>query len=159
MSDQNSTKPQMENAPIFRLQKMYLKDLSFESPHSPQVFMGQQVNPKVDINLALNKKKLDDDHHEVAISITANVNDASGKTLFVVEVEHAGVFMLKNIPDEHIHTVLMVECPALLFPFTRQIVSQLSVDGGFTPFLMEPVNFFALYENAKRQGKDEQQKQ
>ncbi|HEX9714810.1 MAG TPA: protein-export chaperone SecB, partial [Desulfurivibrionaceae bacterium] len=92
------------------------------------------------------------------LAITAKVtNSQTEKTLFIIEVEHAGVFLLKNIPEEHLPPVLSVECASLLFPFTRQIISQVSVDGGFIPFLMEPINFHALYENSKRQKAAEQQ--
>lgn len=148
-----------ENAPVFRLQKFYVKDLSFENPNAPEVFKVGQAKPKVDINLSLKNKKLDEDHHEVVLSINATiVNEDDGKTLFIVEIDHAGIFLLKNIPQEHLHMVLMVDCPALMFPFTRQILCQLTIDGGFTPFLMEPVNFLALYENAKKNKQDEGQK-
>lgn len=154
MSEQNEQSEQnaQEQQPVFRLQKMYLKDLSFENPNAPDVFLGKG-EPKVDVNLSLKQRKLETpDHYEVILAITANVtNSQTEKTLFVIEVEHAGVFLLKNIPEEHIAPILSVECPSLLFPFTRQIISQASVDGGFIPFLMEPVNFMGLYENSRRQ--------
>ena len=73
------------------------------------------------------------------------------KVMFILEIEHGAVFMLKNIPEEHLAMVLGVDCPTLLFPFTRQLVSQTSVDGGFMPFLMEPINFMALFQNARKQ--------
>ena len=157
MAEQNEAK---QEQPVFRLQKMYIKDLSFESPHAPQIFLARNQEPKVDFNLKVNSKKMDDDHWEVAISVTTKVMDknASDTMMFIVELEHAGVFLLKNIPDEHVQRVLAVDCPLMLFPFTRQIVSQVSVDGGFMPFLMEPINFIALYENALRQ-QSEQKKQ
>jgi preprotein translocase subunit SecB len=150
MSEQNEQSGQEQ--PVFRLQKMYVKDLSFENPNAPDVFLGKG-EPKVDVNLSLKQRKLETpDHYEVILAITANVtNSQSEKTLFVIEVEHAGLFLLKNIPAEHITPILSVECPSLLFPFTRQIISQASVDGGFIPFLMEPVNFMGLYENSRRQ--------
>ena len=115
----------------------------------------------MDVNLALKNKKLQGaDHWEVSIAITATITNAkTNKTLFIIEVEHAGAFLLKNIPEEHLSAVLAVECPALLFPFTRQIISQASVDGGFIPFLMEPVNFHALYENSKKKKEAAQQQQ
>lgn len=145
-----------EEVPVFRMQKMYIKDLSFENPNAPGVFMSQGQEPKVDFNLQLGNKKIDDDHWEVTIGITAKVMDKKGEDalMFVAEVEHAAIFLLKNIPAEHINRVLAVDCPLMLFPFTRQITSQLSVDGGFMPFLMEPINFVALYENAQRKDKD-----
>lgn len=139
--------------PEFRMQKMYIKDLSFENPFAPEVFITpQKSEPKVELNLNLNNKKVDDDHWEVALHITAKVvSQDDEKAMFVLEVEHAAVFLLKNIPAEHLDMVLKVDCPTLLFPFTRQIVSQVSIDGGFTPFLMEPINFMALFQNAKKQ--------
>lgn len=163
MSEQNSENNQQQDqaeAPIFRLQKMYIKDLSFENPNAPDVFKAQQATPKVDVNMGLKNKKLDDDHYEVVLSITANVtNGADDKTLFIVEIEHGGVFMLKNIPAEHMQMVLAVDCPTMLFPFTRQIMSQLTVDGGFVPFLLEPVNFLGLYQNAQQTNAEGQQSQ
>jgi preprotein translocase subunit SecB len=145
-------KQQQEN-PMFRMQKMYIKDLSFESPNAPGIFLAQGQEPKVDFNLQLGNKKIDDDHFEVTISITAKILDqkADDTVMFVVELEHAAVFLLKNIPTEHMQRVMAVDCPLMLFPFTRQIASQVSVDGGFMPFLMEPINFVALYENAQQE--------
>ena len=138
--------------PEFRMQKMYIKDLSFENPNVPEVFMTQGSEPKVELNLQLKNKKIDDTHWEVALEITAKVSvDNGAKTLFVLELEHAAIFLLKNIPEEHMPMVLGVDCPTLLFPFTRQLASQVSTDGGFAPFLMEPVNFMGLYQNSKKQ--------
>ena len=135
------------------MQKMYIKDLSFESPNTPGIFLAQGQEPKVDFNLQLGNTKIDDDHYEVTISITAKILDqkSDDTVMFVVELEHAAVFLLKNIPAEHLQRVMAVDCPLMLFPFTRQIASQISVDGGFMPFLMEPINFVALYENAQQE--------
>ncbi len=143
--------------PEFRMQKMYIKDLSFENPNAPQVFITPQKNdPAVDVNLQLNNKKIDDDHWEVSLQITAKITSKEDDTvMFILEVEHASVFLMKNIPEEHITMLLGVDCPTLLFPFTRQIVSQVSIDGGFVPFLMEPVNFMALYQNAQKKKEEE----
>ncbi len=143
-------------APQFRMQKMYVKDLSFENPNAPEIYFAQsEKQPEVDVNLQLNHKQVDDDHYEVCIEITAKiVNKDQNKTLFILELEHAAVFLLKNIPEEHLKMVLAVDCPTLLFPFTRQIASQVSVDGGFVPFLMEPINFMGLYQNSLK--KEEQ---
>ncbi len=142
-----------QEAPVFRMQKMYIKDLSFESPNAPGVFLAQGQEPKVDFNLQLGNKKIDDDHYEVTLSMTAKILDqkADDTVLFVIELEHAAVFLLKNIPAEHLQRVMAVDCPLMLFPFTRQIASQISVDGGFMPFLMEPINFIALFENAQKE--------
>ena len=151
-----NTGNQTEAKPEFRMQKMYIKDLSFENPNAPQVFTDRQKNdPAVEVNLQLNNKQIDADHWEVALQITAKVSSKEdSKVLFIMEIEHAAIFMLKNIPDEHMAMLLGVDCPTLLFPFTRQIVSQVSIDGGFVPFLMEPVNFMALFQNAQKKKED-----
>ncbi len=145
-----------EELPVFRMQKMYVKDLSFESPNAPGIFLARNQEPKVDFNLKLSNQKVDDDHFEVTINMTAKVLDknADDTVMFIIEIEHAAVFLLKNIPAEHLERVMAVDCPLMLFPFTRQIASQLSVDGGFMPFLMEPINFVALYENSQQEKKD-----
>ncbi|PIE58060.1 MAG: protein-export chaperone SecB [Desulfobulbus propionicus] len=141
-----------QETPVFRMQKMYTKDFSFESPNAPQVFLERNQEPKVDFNLQVKNKKIDDEHYEVSMVITAKVMDKKNddRVLFIMEIEHAALFFLKNIPEEHLARVMGVDCPLMLFPFTRQIVSQASVDGGFMPFLMEPINFVALFDNAQK---------
>ncbi len=161
MAEENQNNNQegqnQQDNPVFRLQKLYLKDLSFENPNAPQVFMEKQ-EPHVEINLEVKHRALESDNWEVTISVTGTVkNGKEGNTMFIIEVEHAGVFLLKNIPEENVNMALSVDCPTLMFPFTRQIMSQVSVDGGFMPFLMEPVNFMALYQQRQQQKKKEEQ--
>lgn len=141
-----------QNAPVFRMQKMYIKDLSFENPNAPKIFLVRDQEPKVDLNLQVNSRKIDEEHWEVSLAVTVKMTDKNkdDQVMFIVEIEHAGVFLLKNIPEEHIQRVLGIDCPLMLFPFTRQIVSQTAVDGGFMPFLMEPINFMGLYESSKQ---------
>lgn len=159
MTDQNTDQQANAEAPVFRLQKMYVKDLSFENPNAPEVFTVRQSEPKVEVNLGLKNARIEGDGlYEVAISITAKVTQGEdAKTLFLVEIEHAAVFTIKNIPEQHIPAILAVDCPSMMFPYTRQIISQLTVDGGFVPFLMEPVNFLALYQNQQRQAASQEQ--
>lgn len=151
-------KEKTKENPVFRMQKMYTKDLSFENPNAPSVYITpQKQEPVVEVNLKLDNNKIDDDHWEVAVFITAKISTKDdNKVMFILEIEHAGVFLLKNIPEEHLQMILGVDCPTLLFPFTRQIVSQVSTDGGFAPFLMEPVNFMALFQNAKKNKEEKQ---
>ena len=152
-----TSKPEEKNAaanPEFRMVKMFIKDLSFENPNSPDIFLlPQKSEPKVEVNLQMKNKKVSDDHWEVSLGITAKIiaKGETEKVMFILEIEHGAVFLLKNIPEEHINMVLAVDCPTLLFPFTRQIVSQVSVDGGFIPFMMEPINFLGIYQNSKKQ--------
>ena len=154
MSEEKKNEQQGEDLPAFRMQKMFIKDLSFENPNAPGVFLEQDANPRVDINLHVKNQKLDDSNWEVSLSITASFKGKEDKTIFIIEIEHAGIFMIRNIPEEHMPALLAVECPTLLFPFTRQVMSQLAVDGGFMPFLMEPVNFMALFQNQQKQAQE-----
>jgi len=151
----SETKQPQDNQPVFRMQKMYIKDLSFENPNAPAVFLAKNQAPKVEFNLQLNNRRVDEEHWEVSLGITAKVVDGGNddQVMFLVEVEHAGVFLLRNIPEEHVERVLAVDCPLMLFPFTRQVVSNISVEGGFMPFLMDPINFVALYENSRKQAR------
>ena len=154
MAEKNNAKK--ENMPVFRLEKLYLKDLSFESPNTPEVFFLQDQEPKVEMNLKMTNKKVDDKHWEICLEISATITDTkSDKTLMIVEVEHAAAFLMENIPEEHIEQVLHVDCPTILFPYTRQIISQVTVDGGFMPFLMEPINFPALYQSKKQKAQEQ----
>ncbi len=158
MADEQNGNGAADESPVFRMQKMYIKDFSFENPNAPAVFQAPNQEPKVEVNLKLNNRKLDDDHWEIALQIMAKIVDKNNndKTMFIMEIEHAAAFLMKNIPEEHQEMVLGVDCPTLLFPFTRQIVSQMSVDGGFIPFLMEPINFMALYQNSKQEAAQQQ---
>lgn len=152
MSEENSEQQATgDNAPVFKMQKMYLKDLSFENPNAPVIYKEQNLSPNIEVKLEVRKNQLDELNWEVSLAITASLKTTDEKTVFIIELEHAGIFFLKNIPAEYLEGVLAVECPTLLFPFTRQIMSQLAVDGGFMPFLMDPVNFAGLFQNAQAQ--------
>ena len=141
--------------PIFRLQRIYVKDISFENPNSPEIFDRSGTQPKVTMNLAMSNRKINDELWEVALKVTAETRDIeSDKLLFEVEVEHAALFYMKNIPEQHMAMVLAVDCPTIILPYTRQVISQLTVDGGFMPFLLEPVNFRGLFENQIKKAED-----
>lgn len=152
MTEQTNEGAQAQQQPVFRLQKMYIKDLSYENPEAPDIFLAKG-EPKIDVSLGLKHRKVEmEDHYEVTLAITAKATSSeSEKTIFIVEVEHAGLFLLKNIPEEHLLAVLSVECASLLFPFTRQIIGQVSADGGFIPFMMEPINFHVLFQESLKQ--------
>jgi len=112
----------------------------------------------VDMKLKLTNKKLDENHWEACLEISATIKDTkSDKVMFIVEIEHAGAFLLQNVPEEYLQQVLHVDCPTIIFPYTRQLVSQASVDGGFMPFLMEPMNFAGMYQSKMQQNKPGQQ--
>jgi len=140
------------NAPAFGVQKIYVKDISFESPNAPEIFAMPDSMPKIEMNLAMEHRQVDVEHWEVALKVSAKAYDSkSKKLLFEIEVEHAALFFMKNIPEEHMPIVTSIDCPTIIFPYTRQLISQLTVDGGFMPLLLEPVNFAAAYENSRKQ--------
>ena len=161
MSEQNSAANiNPDDMPVFRLQKLYVKDLSFESPNAPECFFIPDAEPNAEMKLKLTNKKVDEGHWEVCLEVQATVKDTkSDKIMFIIEIEHAGAFFMQNIPEEHLQQVLLVDCPTILFPYTRQVATQASVDGGFMPFLMEPVNFMGMYQNKMQQQQKQQEHQ
>jgi len=134
----------------FRLQKVFVKDLSFSNPSAPEVFLQKQ-KPYVDVKIGRSDRQLPDDHSFVTISANVTVKDGrDGETIYSIAAELSGVFLVKNLPAKDLPLILEVECPNILFPYLRQAVSQVSTDGGFTPFLLEPFNFMTLYQQEKR---------
>ncbi|OSM06787.1 protein-export chaperone SecB [Magnetofaba australis] len=140
-----------QEPPVFHVAKLYLKDLSFESPNAPDAF-GETGEPKAEFNLDTKAARKSDDHYEVTLQVTVTVKDASGeKTMFLAEVVYAGLFLIKNIPEQHLPMVLGIECPNILFPYLRQLVSSVVQDGGFKPMVLDPINFAALFQQAQQQ--------
>lgn len=127
----------------FIIQKIYLKDVSFETPNSPVIFT-QKWEPKVEFNLASNAEALDNGLFEVALKVTVTVK-LEDKTAYLVEVTQAGVFTITGFEDQEISPMIGSYCPTILFPFARESVSDLVIKGGFPPMLLAPVNFDALY--------------
>lgn len=143
-----------QNQPFFTLQKIYTKDISFENPNAPDIFVTEHPDQGIEFNLAVQNRQVGEEHWEVALKISALArNDESKKVIYQVEVEQAAVFLIRNVPEEHIALLLNVDCPTIIFPYTRQLISQLTTDGGFTPLLLEPFNFAAAYHsNLEQQG-------
>lgn len=133
--------------PVFHMEKLYLKDLSFESPNAPEVFR-ENLEPQVEFNLSTASSQKGPDHYESTLSVSAKVH-SKDRVLFMVEITYAGLFLLKNLPQEHMGPTLGIECPHILFPFVRRIVSDMVVEGGFKPLLLDPINFAVLYQQAR----------
>ncbi|MFZ2314943.1 MAG: protein-export chaperone SecB [Gammaproteobacteria bacterium] len=130
-------------APQFDIQRIFVKDISFESPNTPQTFL-EEWKPEVALNLETKSNRIDDNLHEVILSITATVS-SSKKTAFLIEVHQAGVFMINGFPNDQLHQMLGSFCPNILFPYAREVVSDIVVRGGFPQLILAPVNFDALY--------------
>ncbi len=145
-----------QNQPVFSIEKVYVKDISLEIPNAPQVFLEREA-PQVDIQLHHQSSKVDEGVYQtlLTVTVTAKVKD---KTLFLVEAGQAGIFTIRNIPEADMEPILGIACPNILYPYAREVVSDIVVRAGFPPVLLTPVNFEALFQ-AQKQAQAEQQKE
>lgn len=147
----NDAAPQ-EVQPGFAIEKLYVKDASLEIPNAPQIFTDR-TPPQVNVELGNAAQKLDEGIYESAIkvTVTAKIGD---KVAFLVEVTQAGIFAIRNIPEENIEMIMGVTCPNILFPYAREAVSDLVTRAGFAPVLLNPINFEALFMQQKQQAEN-----
>jgi len=136
---------------IIMLQKIYIKDFSFESPNSPEVFTGGKWSPKTDLNLRSSHTSLENDIHEAVLTVTVNAKHED-KTLFLVEVQQAGLFQISGYSEQELEAIIGTFCPNTLFPYARETVASIVAKGGFPEFLLQPINFDALYAESKKQA-------
>jgi preprotein translocase subunit SecB len=138
--------------PGFGIEKLYVKDASLEVPNAPQVFTDRTA-PQVSVELANAAQKLDEGVFEVSIKVTVTAKIGE-KVAFLVEVTQAGVFAIRNVPEENLEMIAAVTCPNILFPYAREAVSDLVTRAGFAPVLLNPINFEALYMQQKQQAQN-----
>ena len=139
----------------------FIKDLSFEVPGAPLIYSTLKAPPRVDINLDVQARRLQEGQSvfEVTLAIRAEATEpnpaanggAAGPRVFLAELAYSGVFTLQGIPDNTVEPVLLVECPRILFPFARSILSDVTRDGGFPPVLLQPIDFLALWQSRRQQ--------
>jgi len=139
MADENSTNPEKQ----LLLQKIYVKDFSFESPHAPEIF-SSNVSPQTRLNIKSAAKEVATDTQEVVLTLTVEAIDQD-KTLFIVEIEQAGLFRLQGYSGEEMQMLIGSYCPGTLYPFAREAISDVITRGGFPQLLLQPINFDALY--------------
>ena len=137
--------------PGIRILAQYIRDLSFESPHAPESLRAGGPQPQIDLGVELNARGRDDGFFEVELKLTARAL-REPDTVFHVELVYAGLFQIVGVSDTDLEPVLMVECPRYLFPFARRIISDLTAEGGFPPFMLEPLDFAGIYAQRKAQG-------
>lgn len=129
----------------------YVKDLSFENPNAPAVYQWQG-QPQMDVQFNIGTQPVGQDVHEVALKVEIEAKGNEG-VAFRIELLYAGLFALRNIPNEQLQPFLLAEAPRLLFPFARRVIADASVDGGFPPLLLDPIDFAGLYlQSAAQQG-------
>ncbi|PAT30747.1 protein-export chaperone SecB [Vandammella animalimorsus] len=138
------------NQPVFQIQRVYLKDLSLEQPNSPAILL-EQAQPNVDIQLAVAANNIDEGIFEIVVTGTVHtkVND---KTLFLVEAKQAGIFEIRNIPQEQMGAVVGVACPQIVYPYLRGNIADLINRAGFPPVHLAEINFQAMYEQQAQQA-------
>jgi len=151
----------------------YVKDLSFEVPGAPEIYTTLRSQPNVSINLDVQARRIQDgqDVFEVVLQIKAEATEpqaaaangqaangsvegqaAGGRPVFIAELAYAGVFTLSGVPENTVEPVLLVECPRLLFPYARNILADVTRDGGFPPVLLQPIDFVSLWQSRRSQG-------
>ena len=143
MTEEAEGATQQPQGPQFALQRIYIKDLSFESPNAPHVF-SEQWNPQMSLNMNTAVQDLGDDYHEVTLKITVTIK-SNDKTAFLAEVHQAGIFLIKDVPAEQKGPVIGVACPNILFPYARETISDLVSRGSFPQLLLQPINFDVVY--------------
>ncbi len=140
----------------FSIQKLYVKDASFESPASPKAFGFKKWDPKIDLNLTNKQQHIDADIYEAVLTITATVTHEE-TTAFLVEVHQAGLFQINGFDEKQRNYLMGSQCMNILFPYAREVISDMSVRGGFPPLIMSPVNFDALYQQHLQQQQQQQE--
>ena len=149
--DQVATEAQAEAQPVFSIEKLYVKDLSLEVPHAPQVFL-ENTDPNVDMRVATESQKLEDEFCELSVTVSVTAKLSDERVMFLNEVTQSGIFRLAGIPDEDVQLLLAVACPNILFPYARETISSTITRAGFPPVLLAPINFEALYQQQQQQN-------
>ncbi len=148
----NTAVAQEGDAPAIQAQVVaqYIKDLSFENPNVEKLLSGPGENPNMKLEVNVNARRMKDELYESAIDFTAHATNQTG-TIYQLEVVYAGIFQIKNISEEALEPFLLINCPALLFPYLRRLASDLTREGGFPPLLLDPIDFASLYMRRKQQ--------
>lgn len=147
-SNGNGSAPGDTNARAFLLQQLYVKDLSFEAPNTPKIFQESQLEPETELNIRNSHSSVGENLYEVILHISVHAKKGD-QTIFLVELDQAGLFVLKGYNSEECSTLLGTQCPATLFPYAREVVSATVGKGGFPPLMLQPINFDLLYARAK----------
>ncbi len=138
------------------IQKIYIKDFSFESPHTPTVFGKSDWNPKTDLNLRSSHTAGSENNHEVVLTISVEAKEED-QTIFLVELHQAGLFHISGYSDEEFKALVGSFCPNILYPYAREAVSSMVTKGGFPEFVLQPINFDALYAQGLAQAQAQAQ--
>ena len=156
-NDQEQQPAQQASQLELGIQRVYIKDVSFETPNSPEIFTAEW-KPNMDINLGTETKKLSDNIFEVVLKVTVTVKSEE-KTAFLAEVHQAGIFMIKGLEDSQLAPVFGITCPNILFPYVREAISDLVNKGSFPQLVLSPINFEALFAQQVQQQQQSKEAQ
>ena len=154
--NQNGAKQSDPNSPQVGVIMQYVKDLSFENPNAPQSFnIPEGEKPNIEVNINVNGRKIGEDTegtstYEVELKVTAS-SEVTGSKAFVVELVYAGLFALKNMPEDALQPFMLVQAPVMLFPFARRVIADATRDGGYPPLLLDPIDFASLFQQQAAQ--------
>jgi preprotein translocase subunit SecB len=151
----NQAKAGANSQEQFGIQNIYIKDISFEAPNSPEIFT-EKWKPQLEMEMSNNIKELNEETYEVVLNLTVTVK-AEEKTAFLVEIHQGGIFALKGFPKDKLSYMLNSYCPNILFPYARETVSSIVTRGGFQALWLAPLNFDALYSQRLQQQQQQQQ--
>ena len=149
MSDEQTQ--EQEQQPEFGVEKLYIKDLSLEVPHSPQIFLEQEA-PEIDMRISTESQRVEEGFYECSVTVTVTAKLSDERVMFLNELTQAGIFRLSNIPEEDIKLLLGVACPNILYPYAREAVSSTVTRAGFPPVILAPINLEAMYNQAQEQN-------
>jgi preprotein translocase subunit SecB len=151
------TEPEQQQQPVFVIEKVYIKDLSLEVPHSPQIFLERE-SPEINVQLVTSDNVIEGEIREVTVTatVTARLKEKD-QVMFLVEAHQAGIFRIQNVPENEIESVLNVLCPNIIFPYLRETISDTVTRAGFPPVILNPVNFEVMYRQRKQQEVTESQ--
>jgi preprotein translocase subunit SecB len=130
--------------PLFNIEKLYVKDMSLEVPSAPRIYLERET-PQVEVAMNNEAKVIDEGFYDVTLTVTVTAK-VGERTVFLVEATQAGVFQIRNIPEQEMEQVLAITCPNILYPYVRQVVSDTVVRAGFPPVMLNPMNFEAVYQ-------------
>jgi preprotein translocase subunit SecB len=133
-----------------RILAQFIRDLSFENPRAPESLRGGEAQPQIDLGVEMNARSREDGFFEVDLKLSAKASRADGP-IFVVELLYGGVFQIAGVAAEDLEPVLLIECPRYLFPFARKIIADVTSDGGYPPFMLDPIDFAGVYTARKAQ--------
>lgn len=147
-----------EDMPQFRILAQYIKDFSFENPNAPDSLRPGQEQSTTDVGIDVQARRRENDEFEATIRLNITSRRAD-QVSFILELEYAGVFGIKNVPDESLQPLLLIECPRMLFPFLRRVVADITRDGGYPPLMLDPIDFAQLYRTQLETAARQQQEQ